>query len=401
MNRKLKILHTVEYYHPSLGGAQEVVKRISEQLVQRGHEVTVATSYLPERCTLKEAGVEIKPFKITGNLVNGMEGEVANYQDFLRKGNFDIMMNYAAQQWTFDAALDVLNEVKSKKVLVPCGFSGLFKSNYRNYFERLPSYLTKYDQLIFLSNNYRDIDFAKQHGISNFSVIPNGCAESEFADPLSDESALELRSRLGIPAHDRIIILVGSHTGVKGHREAIDIYQKANLAKSTLVIVGNTFSRKCASLCQIKATSSSLFRTIGLRKNSVLSLSLDRKQTVDLYKMADLFLFPSNIECSPIVLFEAMASGTPFLATDVGNSRELVEWSQAGVILPTQFSADGYSYAQIKESAAILADLWYDLPLLSSLAQSGRIAWKQRFTWEKIAQDYETLYLRLMESKKI
>ena len=34
----MKILHTVQYYHPIQGGAQEVVKQISEQLVRRGHE---------------------------------------------------------------------------------------------------------------------------------------------------------------------------------------------------------------------------------------------------------------------------------------------------------------------------------------------------------------------------
>lgn len=36
----MKILHTVEFYEPSVGGAQEVIKQISLQLVKRGHEVT-------------------------------------------------------------------------------------------------------------------------------------------------------------------------------------------------------------------------------------------------------------------------------------------------------------------------------------------------------------------------
>ena len=42
----MKILHTVELYHPSQGGMQEVVKQISERLVKLGHEVTVATTKL-------------------------------------------------------------------------------------------------------------------------------------------------------------------------------------------------------------------------------------------------------------------------------------------------------------------------------------------------------------------
>ena len=44
----MKILHTVEFYHPSVGGMQEVVKQLSERLVRLGHNVTVATSQLKE-----------------------------------------------------------------------------------------------------------------------------------------------------------------------------------------------------------------------------------------------------------------------------------------------------------------------------------------------------------------
>jgi len=44
----VNILHTVEFYSPSVGGAQEVVRQISELLVKRGHDVTVATMSLAQ-----------------------------------------------------------------------------------------------------------------------------------------------------------------------------------------------------------------------------------------------------------------------------------------------------------------------------------------------------------------
>ncbi len=78
---------------------------------------------------------------------------------------------------------------------------------------------------------------------------------------------------------------------------------------------------------------------------------LTREETVAAYKSANLFLFPSNIECSPIVLFECMASHLPFLTTDVGNSKEIIEWSNGGEILPTNIGKDGYSRADIEPSA--------------------------------------------------
>ena len=57
-----------------------------------------------------------------------------------------------------------------------------------------------------------------------------------------------------------------------------------------------------------------------------------QREVVEAFFAADLFLFPSLIECSPLVLFEAAAAGTPFIATDVGNSREIAEWTGAGLI---------------------------------------------------------------------
>jgi L-malate glycosyltransferase len=51
------------------------------------------------------------------------------------------------------------------------------------------------------------------------------------------------------------------------------------------------------------------------------------RETVAAYQAADLFLFPSDIERSPVVLFEAMASRTPFLTTAVGNAEEIFGWS--------------------------------------------------------------------------
>jgi hypothetical protein len=45
----MRILHTVEFYEPRRGGAEEVIKQLSERMVLHGHEVTVATTYHPSR----------------------------------------------------------------------------------------------------------------------------------------------------------------------------------------------------------------------------------------------------------------------------------------------------------------------------------------------------------------
>src|SRR6266404_4503257 len=141
----MNILHTVEFYYPSVGGAQEVVRQLSEHIAGLGHEVTVATTQLPEREKLTHNGVKIAEFAISGNRVRGIEGDVDEFHRFVTNGDFDVVMNYAAQQWASDLFFDVIDQVEAWKVFVPCGYSALFDPAYEQYFAEMPGILRKYD----------------------------------------------------------------------------------------------------------------------------------------------------------------------------------------------------------------------------------------------------------------
>src|SRR3954465_12831959 len=158
---KLKILHCVEFYHPTPGGAQAVVMNVSRELVRRGHEVTVATTRLHHRRETELDGARIEEFDVSGNAGRGFSGEVERYRSFVTDGDFDVVMSYAAQQWTTDALLPVLGRIPYRKVLAPCGFSGLGDPAYADYFADLPARLAEFDELIFHSGTYQDIEFAR------------------------------------------------------------------------------------------------------------------------------------------------------------------------------------------------------------------------------------------------
>lgn len=386
----MNILHTVEFYSPSVGGAQEVVRQLSERLVKLGHDVTVTTTRLQDRDFTSWNGVKIEEFNISGNAVRGFSGEVDRYQEFILGSNFDIMMNYAAQQWATDLVLPILSKIATKKIFVPCGFSGLYLSEYENYFEQMKIWLRQYDVCVYLSNDYRDINFARECGAdSNAVLIPNGAGADEF-DWKPD---MDVRAILNIPREHILILHVGSHTGVKGHKEAIQIFKKAKIRHTTLLIVANSFDVGCTRSCQLAESFNNWDPFSKLSDKKIVIKSLSRKETVAAYHGADLFLFPSNIECSPIVLFEAMASRTPFLATDVGNSKEIIEWSSGGLLLPTLKFPNGYIKADVDTAADVLQQLFYNSKKRKDLANNGYEKWKSSFTWEKITQQYEDLYL--------
>lgn len=390
----MKILHTVEFYAPSVGGMQEVVKQLSERLAKLGHAVTVATTKLPNRKSSEISGVKIVEFDIHGSATYGVSGEVDKYKDFLRNSKFDVIVNFAAQQWATDLAFEVFDEIKAKKVFVPTGFSGFYLPEFKPYFREMGNWMKKYDMNVFLSNDYRDINFARKVGVDKkkMTVIPNGAGEDEFLA----QSKVEIRRRLGIPGDRFLILHVGSHTGVKGHREAIEIFSRAKIKNATLLIVGNVFGGGCSLYCPQKSFLFNLSPRRWFDHKRLIVTPLSREETIVAYRTADLFLFPSNIECSPIVLFEAMASKTPFLTSDVGNSAEIVKWSGgSGIVLPTDKDKQGFVRVRILGSVKILEEIYHNPIQRSKMAAAGFRAWKRRFTWEKIAEQYEKLYFEL------
>ena len=60
MDKTLNIAHCVESYEPAKGGMPEVVKQLSERMVQKGHTVTVFTSLHSDRKGDSINGVQIK-----------------------------------------------------------------------------------------------------------------------------------------------------------------------------------------------------------------------------------------------------------------------------------------------------------------------------------------------------
>jgi len=96
--RPLKILHTVEFYYPHVGGAEQLIQQLSERLAARGHDVTVATTLLAGRTFSRLNGVKIEQFDITGSLAKGIYGtDVERYRQFLLENPADVVLNYAAQ----------------------------------------------------------------------------------------------------------------------------------------------------------------------------------------------------------------------------------------------------------------------------------------------------------------
>ena len=422
----MNILFCVELYYPSVGGAQVVVRQLAERLASAGHDVTVVTSRLKERVSDIHKGVRIVGMDVKGNQALGMKGEVQAYQEFLTNTHADVLFVYAAQQWTFDAAIPVLDSISCAKVFVPCGYSGLYREEYADYYRGMPDVLRQMDAVVYHAESYRDIDFAKAHGLTNHVIIPNGADMEEFDKPGNPG----FRAGIGAKEQDVLLLTVGAFTSSKGHQEVTEAFALADFGDRSafLILNGNhpglgtdpvivrlwTLARKIGWLRAIRHEM--VWHLMPWRhkkedplqaciddinagkfgKKKVLKVDLPRDRLVQAFLRSDLFVFASNIEYSPLVLFEACAAGLPFLSVPAGNAREIAGWTGGGSVCDAPVDELGYCRVPPAALARCIEALIAAPEALTRFSNQGKASIRQRFNWEALALEYEKLFLSLV-----
>jgi glycosyltransferase involved in cell wall biosynthesis len=82
-------------------------------------------------------------------------------------------------------------------------------------------------------------------------------------------------------------------------------------------------------------TSESVPSAEGLPGTRIhLGLKADTPELLALYRKANIFVLPTIADCSPLVIFEAMAAGLPVIATRIGGISEMVIHGETGLLIP-------------------------------------------------------------------
>jgi glycosyltransferase involved in cell wall biosynthesis len=107
-------------------------------------------------------------------------------------------------------------------------------------------------------------------------------------------------------------------------------------------------------------------------------------QLVEDYNMADLLILPSSREGWANVLLEAMACGTPVLATKVWGTPEVVKSPAAGWLLPER------SAAAISEALQLIQH--------SRLDRAATRAYAENFSWDQTSRQIYQLFQRMRKT---
>ncbi|AFZ29508.1 mannose-6-phosphate isomerase, type 2 [Gloeocapsa sp. PCC 7428] len=319
---------------------EQIVSLLTEELMRRGHKVTLFATGDSQTSALLHA-VYARGYRNDPMLWNNYEfHEVVHVAAaFERAQEFDVIHSHA-----YHYALPFTR-------LVPTPIVHTYHINPNS--DILRSY-TRYPeaQVVAVSRYHR----SKFKSLGNVPVIYNGI----------DTAAFPFCSGQG-----DYLVFLGHLNAQKGAVEAIKVTQKVGMR---LIMAGqgqgDYFETEVAPL--IDGKSIEYIGPVGVEKRN------------ELLAGAAALLFPINYsEAFGMVLIEAMACGTPVLASDRCAVSEIVE---PGVT--------GYYAADVDSLAACLPDV---LALDRTRVRQAVVA---RFDYHRMVDEYEALYRKLLEVQR-
>ena len=303
----MKILLCSEFFYPNIGGVQKHNEILAEYFYKKGHEIHLATSYIKNRQKFKH--IKYHEFDITGNIVRGYRGETINYQNFLIFSKFDVIFFNAAQQWTFDLSLSIIEKIKSKKVFFPCGFSRINNPLYYFYFLYVKSKINYFDEIICSHKKAKDSIFLKNIYKKKIHFLNNGAQRINKI-----YTKTNFFKKYNIPKKNKVICNISNYKYFKGQDISIKIFSELKEDNITLIMIGKNLSPLFYFYLKYKVEK---FNLSHKNKNIILT-SPNYNEAMTILSLSDVFLFTSRLEYDPLVIYESIIHNTKFVSTKVG-----------------------------------------------------------------------------------
>lgn len=367
-------------YHPSVGGVEELTRRLAAELVARGHIVQVWSSRRDGDATPRRDvidGVSVQRF--TFPMPRAAAGPLIRWPPQAAR----VLAQLHASVRAFQP--DVLH--------VQC-----FSSN--GVYAAALSRLTGVPLVVSLQGETvmddRDI---YEHSLSLRSGLRFGLRQAAQVTACSQFTLDDVLDRFGgDPLSSQVIFNgVALEEGGAGeplelpfpvfalaigrvvHKKGFDLLLQAfaqltDLPESCGLVIGG----EGAELTNLRAQAARL----GISDRVYFPGRLNRAQVAWAMRQARCFVMPSRLEPFGIVVLEAWRAGTAVIASSIGGAPEFVEDGVTGLLVDPN---DG------KRLAAALGSLLTDAELAAHLGRAGRRR-VEDLTWPRLAQDYLAVY---------
>ncbi|AFY78525.1 glycosyltransferase [Pleurocapsa sp. PCC 7327] len=216
-------------------------------------------------------------------------------------------------------------------------------------------------------------------------IIPCGTDIEHFGGIDREEA----RVLLGFESDAKVVLYVGrfdKRKGIETLVRAVNASEWRDDPRLKLVIGGG--SRPGQSDGIERERIEGIVNELGLAEKTLFPGRIGDRELPIYYAAADVCVVPSHYEPFGLVAIEAMASGTPVIASDVGGLQFTVVSEETGLLAPPKDF----------ESFAVAIDrILSNLEWRNFLGRNARKRVEKKFSWKGVASQLGTLYAQLIE----
>ncbi|MGG3449088.1 glycosyltransferase family 4 protein [Domibacillus aminovorans] len=377
----MKIVMLISSFYPLMGGAEVQVRRLSNHLIKKGHQVTIVTRWhegLKTRENIDE--IEIIRLKVSKN--SKIAPLIYLYKSLVyigkNKKNIDILHSHSLRSTALSAAfgkllfnIPAISKIAGGGNELGCEAKRLYHQNIVG--KARINFLTHYlDAYISISKAIKKDLQEINVPTHKIKFIPNGI-NIDLKSKNSDDKPLEL---LEVESRKNLFLFAGRFEKIKGLDVLLQAWKNTSPEfkdNNQLILLGEGKM------------------DIQPFLNDPSILLIGRVDNVSSYmKYSDFFLLPSRYEGISNALLEAVVHKLYVIATPVGGTTDIIDESK-GMIIE-------------KENATKLSE---GLHLASKLKDEQRKETtdsafsyvKEYYDFLNVTKEYEKLYSNLINKK--
>jgi len=375
----------------NVGGPALHVSYLSSELDKIGYETILAAGRVgPEEGSMEQVAVERG---VTPRYISGLQREIEPWKDtavvgrllaILRDFRPHIIHTHTAKAGALGRiAAQLAGSVRPQAVVHTYHghvLRGYFNPAVTATFRQVERHLASVtDALIAVSPEVRD-DLARL-GIApadRITVVRLGLDLEARTAATPDARAVQ-REALGIGEDVVLVGWLGRMTEIKRVDDLIKAFadlQRRQGFDAHLALVGDGPLRDSMQALATSLSVEDRCHFLGYRDD-----------VGSLYQAFDVVALTSANEGTPVTLIEALASGLPAVATDVGGVRDVVEDGRSGLLVPQ---------GDVGAVAEALGRLAADAGLRTRLGDEGKASVSDRYAIPRLVADMDSLYRGLL-----
>ncbi len=224
-------------------------------------------------------------------------------------------------------------------------------------------------------------------GMVQGRVIPNGIDQTVF-HPAQKQV---VREKLGLPLDSEILLFVASSL-----RQTF--WKDFETMRAAVAQIGDRFD----NVIFLALGEDSPKKQIDQATIQFVPYQSDPRVVAQYYQAADLYLHAAYVDNFPTVILESLACGTPVIATAVGGIPEQIRPLKVPHLDFGTDSSDEATGVLIPpgdavQMASAIEYLLHNEPIRQQLGQNAAADAKQRFSLERMADDYLNYYREIEE----